>query len=64
MTAPAPLPKGRTAPYGLGLFIRDVNGIKIISHGGNSVGYAGSLTYLPEKQTTIVILANAYQMSG
>ena len=64
MTTPAELPKGRKAPYGLGLFVRKVNGVDVWSHGGNSVGYAGSLTYIPAKKTTIVILANAYQMSG
>lgn len=64
MTANAPLPKGRKAPYGLGLFTREVNGLHLWSHGGNSVGYAGSMTYLPEKETTVIVLANAYQMSG
>jgi len=64
MTTPAPLPKGRKSGYGLGLFIRKVNGVEIWSHGGNSVGYAGSVTYIPSKSTTITLLGNAYQMSG
>lgn len=64
MTTPAELPKGRKAPYGLGLFIRESNGIRIWSHGGNSVGYAGSLTYIPSKKATITLLGNAYQMGG
>lgn len=64
MTTPASLPKGRKAGYGLGLFIRKVNDIEIWSHGGNSVGYAGSVTYIPSKKTTITLLGNAYQMSG
>lgn len=64
MTTPAPLPKGRKSGYGYGLFIRKVNGKTIWSHGGNSVGYAGSVTYIPEDDTTIVLLGNAYQMSG
>lgn len=64
MTTPAPLPKGRKSGYGYGLFIRNVNGTTIWSHGGNSVGYAGSITYIPSKDTTIVLLGNAYQMSG
>lgn len=64
MTTPAPLPKGRKSGYGLGLFIRTVNGVLIWSHGGNSVGYAGSVTYIPSKNTTITLLGNAYQMTG
>jgi len=64
MTTPAPLPKGRKSGYGLGLFIRTVNSVDIWSHGGNSVGYAGSVTYIPSKNTTITLLGNAYQMSG
>lgn len=64
MTTPAPIAHGRKASYGFGLFLRKVNGIDIWSHGGNSVGYAGSVTYVPSKHLTLVILANAYQMSG
>ncbi len=64
MTTPTELPKGRKAPYGLGLFIRESNGVTIWSHGGNSVGYAGSLTYIPSKKATITLLGNAYQMGG
>lgn len=64
MTTPASLPEGRKAGYGLGMFLRKVNGVDIWSHGGNSVGYAGSLTYIPSKKLTIVLLGNAYQMNG
>ncbi|MBX3114680.1 MAG: beta-lactamase family protein [Fimbriimonadaceae bacterium] len=64
MTTPMALPKGRKSGYGLGLFIRKVNGVEIWSHGGNSVGYAGSVTYIPSKKTTITLLGNAYQMTG
>lgn len=64
MTTQTPIFGGRTAPYGLGLFVRKVNGMDVWSHGGNSVGYAGSLTYVPATETTVVLLANAYQMSG
>jgi CubicO group peptidase (beta-lactamase class C family) len=49
---------GEAINYGIGLFIRQVNGHKTIGHGGGINGFRSDLTYYPESDYTIVVLAN------
>ena len=44
--------------YGMGLFIRTVDGHQLITHDGTIQGFESSLNYYPERQLTIVVLGN------
>lgn len=46
------------ASYGLGWIIEDYDGIRIISHGGNTFGFTSELALLPEHGIGISILTN------
>lgn len=58
------LNNGRRAGYGYGWFIRNINGNRSISHGGNSTGYASSISYFPDQNLTVAMMCNIYQVSG
>jgi CubicO group peptidase (beta-lactamase class C family) len=44
--------------YGLGWFMRDYRGVKLIEHGGNTTGYTAHVAFVPELDFGIVILSN------
>jgi CubicO group peptidase (beta-lactamase class C family) len=44
--------------YGLGVFIENRDGVRIVSHGGGIEGFNTSLMYAPEKQIAVVVLSN------
>jgi len=44
--------------YGCGLFIRTVDGHKIITHGGGIEGFSTSLNYYPDDKLTVIVLGN------
>ena len=44
--------------YALGLTVRDVNGRRVISHGGGINGFNAILTYYPDAEMTVAVLAN------
>lgn len=48
---------GKTA-YGLGWFIRDWNGLKVVEHGGNIDGFNALVAMIPEKKLGFVMLTN------
>lgn len=48
---------GKTA-YGLGWFIRDWNGHKVVEHGGNIDGFNALVAMVPEKKLGFVMLTN------
>lgn len=48
--------------YGLGWFLRDQEGMKIIQHGGGLPGFHSKVVFVPEDSLGYVILAN--QISG
>ncbi len=48
---------GKTA-YGLGWFIRDWNGLKVVEHGGNIDGFNALVAMVPEKRLGFVMLTN------
>jgi CubicO group peptidase (beta-lactamase class C family) len=44
--------------YGCGLFIRTVDGHKLITHGGGIEGFNTSLNYYPDDRLTVIVLGN------
>jgi CubicO group peptidase (beta-lactamase class C family) len=48
---------GKTS-YGLGWFIRDWNGMKVVEHGGNIDGFNSLVAMMPEKKLGFVMLTN------
>ena len=44
--------------YGLGWFVREWNGKRLIEHGGNIDGFAAQVAFLPEDGVGFVLLAN------
>ncbi|MBX9590072.1 MAG: serine hydrolase [Hyphomonadaceae bacterium] len=45
--------------YGLGLFLRKWNGLRVIDHGGNVFGYSALVAAIPEKGVGFALLTNA-----
>ncbi|MBL8061093.1 MAG: beta-lactamase family protein [Chthonomonas sp.] len=62
--ASAKTPGGRTTGYGFGWFVRNVNGIKAVSHGGNTAGFCASMMRIPSEQLTIVLMGNVHDVPG
>lgn len=50
--------KTKNLEYSKGHFIYKRNGIETIDHGGDSDGFHSNITYLPEKDLGIIVLAN------
>lgn len=51
---------GKPLPYGLGWFVQVYEGIKLIWHYGYELGAYSSLIFkIPEKETTLILLANS-----
>jgi len=54
--------KAMTTPgkgnYGMGVFIEDRDGVRVVSHGGGIEGFNTNLMYAPEKQIAVVVLSN------
>jgi D-alanyl-D-alanine carboxypeptidase len=55
---------GRKTTYGLGWFVRDLNGHPMYSHGGNTAGYSAGMAYFPDENLTVVVAGNVYAFSG
>jgi CubicO group peptidase (beta-lactamase class C family) len=45
--------------YGLGWFVDEWEGVRLIHHGGNSVGFTSSFGFLPNKGLGVLVLMNA-----
>lgn len=58
MTTRGTLSDGKAINYGLGTFIRKINGEQAIGHGGGITGFRSDLIYYPKLDLTIVVLAN------
>jgi CubicO group peptidase (beta-lactamase class C family) len=58
LTAPQ-VPVSATMSYGLGWFVEDWKGQRLIHHGGNTFGFTSEVAFLPEAGAGIVILTNA-----
>lgn len=50
-------PNGKVS-YGLGWFLQDWNGLKVIQHGGNIDGFNSMVAMIPEKNIGFVLLTN------
>lgn len=44
--------------YGLGWFVQDWNGLKVLQHGGNIDGFTSQVALMPEKKLGFVMLTN------
>lgn len=55
--------EGDTLPYGLGWFIGNTEGKKIIWHYGQEACFSTVLMYIPEKNLTFIMLANSAALS-
>jgi CubicO group peptidase (beta-lactamase class C family) len=64
---PAPAGEGKLYPkrhfdaYGLGWFVRDYRGRKLVEHSGTTNGFVAWVAFLPEEQLGLVILANLHE---
>ena len=46
--------------YGLGLIISNESGLRVIHHGGNTLGFSADMYFLPDSGFGAVVLTNAY----
>jgi CubicO group peptidase (beta-lactamase class C family) len=51
---------GKDSGYGLGVFVRDAGGRRVINHGGESVGFLSVNNVYPKEKTAIVVLTNSW----
>jgi CubicO group peptidase (beta-lactamase class C family) len=51
-------PNGKMS-YGLGWFLQDWNGLKVVQHGGNIDGFTTMVAMIPEKKLGFVMMINA-----
>jgi CubicO group peptidase (beta-lactamase class C family) len=56
------LKNGDSTKYGLGLFIDEYCGQKVLWHGGNITGYTSNITIFPEQKTSIIVLSNTMEL--
>lgn len=52
------VPVGADSDYGLGWFVQDYNGLTLIEHGGNTLGFTSDFAFVPEANLGIVVLTN------
>jgi CubicO group peptidase (beta-lactamase class C family) len=49
---------GEKSSYGLGLILTEEQGLAVVSHGGNTLGFTSDMFFLPDKGLGAVILTN------
>ena len=59
MIAPAPLPEGRTHPYGMGLGLDQLRGRPVIEHSGGIFGFSTFAVHVPSDDLHVVVLTNS-----
>ncbi|HKK27398.1 MAG TPA: serine hydrolase domain-containing protein [Gemmatimonadota bacterium] len=59
MSTPDTLPNGLVTHYGFGLFIGDLDGHRVVFHGGGINGFLTHLARYPDDDMTVVVLSNA-----
>ena len=52
---------GAGVGYGLGWFVTQVGGKKLIYHGGNADGYTCYVSFMPENGSGVIVLTNQHQ---
>jgi CubicO group peptidase (beta-lactamase class C family) len=50
--------EGRDFEYGLGLYVRPLDGVKNIYHSGSTAGYRAHLNRFPDSHTSVAVLCN------
>jgi len=60
---PFKTPKGKTIQYGLGWFVGYHKGLKLLWHTGWWTGYSALFVKIPEKDLTLIILANSQDLT-
>ena len=55
---------GKDTNYGLGVYNRTVDGRKVISHGGEAVGFLSNNAVYPDDRAAIVVLTNSWSASA
>ena len=63
MFTPTVSAKGRTLPYGIGWFVRNYDGRKVLWHTGWWTGNSSLLVKIPQEDLTLIILANSQDLS-
>ncbi len=53
------VPVSAETSYGLGWFVDSYKGLRLLHHGGNTLGFTSDLAFLPDAGTGIVVLSNA-----
>lgn len=61
MWTPVKLNDGKTYPYGFGWAVADVNGNRLIEHGGSWQGFKSQISRYVDDKLTVVVFANAAQ---
>jgi CubicO group peptidase (beta-lactamase class C family) len=61
MWTPVKLNDGKTAPYGFGWQIGEINGHRMIQHGGGWQGFATQITRAVDDKLTVIVLTNLAQ---
>jgi hypothetical protein len=57
-------PSGEQFPYGIGWFVQEYDGVKLVWHGGEWNCTSALYLKVPEEELTFIVLANARSMSG
>lgn len=52
------LKNGRDMDYGLGLYVRPLDGVKNVYHSGSTAGYRAHLNRFPDTNTSVAVLCN------
>lgn len=53
------VPVSANTSYGLGWFVDNYKGLRLLQHGGNTLGFTADLAFLPEANVGIAVLTNA-----
>jgi CubicO group peptidase (beta-lactamase class C family) len=58
MWTPVKLNDGKTHPYGFGWLLSEINGKRIIEHGGAWQGFKAFIARYPDEKLTVIVFAN------
>ncbi|WP_412069045.1 serine hydrolase [Rubrivirga sp. IMCC43871] len=59
MTTKAVLATGDTTRYGLGLFLGEHRGLRVVEHGGADAAHRADFVYYPEIESGVIVLTNS-----
>lgn len=51
---------GREFAYGYGWFTKEEDGVRVVEHDGNGIGYSASLSYYPKQGVSVAVMCNVY----